>query len=85
MIIDNVTLVRQSQERAIRSEAMRRIASLTGSVATLDEILAFSLRELARLLRVDMATIFLVDESRGELRMHNHSLFGIDAEKIRAS
>ncbi len=80
VIIDNVTLVRQSQERAQRSEAMRRIASLTGSVATLDEILAFSLRELARLLRVDMAAIFLVDESRGELRLHNHSLFGVDED-----
>ena len=54
-VIENLLLVKQSQERALRSETMRRIASLTGSVATVDEILAFSLRELARLLRVDIA------------------------------
>ena len=41
-LIENLILVRQSQERALRSEALRRIASLTGSVATLDEILSFS-------------------------------------------
>lgn len=82
VIIDNVTLMRQSQERAQRSEAMRRIASLTGSVATLDEILAFSLRELARLLRADMAAIFLIDESRGDLRLHAPSLFGVESDAV---
>ena len=76
-LIENLILVRQSQERALRSEALRRIASLTGSVATLDEILSFSLRELARLLRVDMAAILLADESLAELRVHSASLFGI--------
>ncbi len=75
-IIDNAILVRQSQERAQRSEALRRIASLTGSSATLDETLRFSLRELARLLRADVAMIFLLDETRGELRLHQESLFG---------
>lgn len=75
-IVDNATLVRQSQERAQRSEALRRIASLTGSSATSDEILQFSLRELARLLRADVAAIFLLDESRGELQLHQESLFG---------
>jgi len=75
-IIDNAILIRQSQERAQRSEALRRIASLTGSSATLDEILRFSLRELARLLRADVAVILLLDETRGELRLHEGSLFG---------
>jgi len=85
IIIENATLFRQSQERAQRAEALRRVASLTGSAATLDEILQFSLRELARLLRADVAAIFLVDESRGELRLHKESLFGIsedDANQI---
>jgi len=81
-IVENAFLVKQTQERAQRSEALRRIASLTGSSATLDEILEFSLLELARLLRADVATIFLVEESRGELRPHKESLFGVSAETI---
>jgi PAS domain S-box-containing protein len=76
-VIENLILVNQSQERALRSEALRRIASLTGSIATMDEILTFSLRELAYLLRADIAAILLVDESRAELRVHPASLFGI--------
>jgi len=56
-IIDNAILIQQSQERAQRSEALRRIASLTGSSATLDEILRFSLRELARLLAIDLTRL----------------------------
>ncbi len=79
-VIENLLLVKQSQERALRSETMRRIASLTGSVATVDEILAFSLRELARLLRVDVAAILLTDESRAELRVHSGSLYGIEPD-----
>ena len=81
-VIENATLVRQSQERAQRSEAMRRIASLTGSVATVDEILSFSLRELVRLLRADAGAIFLLDENRAELRVHKESLYGIEAETV---
>ncbi len=79
-VIENLLLVKQSQERALRSETMRRIASLTGSVATVDEILAFSLRELARLLRVDIAAVLLADESRAELRVHTGSLYGIESD-----
>jgi len=76
-IIENATLVKESQERALRSEALRRVASLAASVATLDEILIFSLKELARLLRVDVGLIYLLDENIGELRLHKESLFGI--------
>lgn len=79
-IIENVTLVRQSQERAQRSESMRRIASLTGSEATIDEILIFSMRELAHLLRADTAAILLVDENLAELRIHKDSLYGVSSE-----
>lgn len=76
-IIENATLVKESQERVQRSEALRRVASLAASVATLDEILIFSLKELARLLRVDVGLIYLLDENIGELRLHKESLFGI--------
>jgi len=79
-IIENATLVQQSRRRAQRAETLRRIASLSASSATADEILKFSLQDLARLLKADLAGVFLLDESRGELRVHLESLFGIDAE-----
>jgi len=74
-ILENAQLVHQSQQRAQRSEALRRIASLAASSATLDEILSFSLRELARLFRADTAVILLLDETLGELRLHRPSFF----------
>jgi PAS domain S-box-containing protein len=82
--IENATLVHQSQRRAQRAEALRKIASLTQSVATLDEILQFSLRELARLLQADVATIFLLDESTGEFKLHKSSLFGVSAKVMKS-
>ena len=79
-IIENATLVKESQERAQRSEALRRVASLAASVATLDEILNFSLREIAQLLRADVGLIYLLDENIGELSVHKESLFGVTGE-----
>ncbi len=79
-IIENAHLVRQSRRRAQRAETLRRIASLTGSAATLDEILQFSLQDLVRLLQADHAAVFLLDTGRGELRAHRGSLFGVDPE-----
>lgn len=76
-IIENAWLVHQSSRRAQRAETLRRIASLTGSTATLDEILKYSLQDLSRLLLVDYAAIFLLDEGRNELRLHRPSLFGV--------
>lgn len=78
-IIENAILIRESRERAQRAEALRRVASLTGSAATLTEILAFSLRELSRLLRADIGSICLLDESIGELRLERELLFGFPA------
>ncbi len=82
-VIENVSLVQQSRQRAQRAEALRRIASLASSAATLDEILLYSLQELAHLLRAGTAAIFLLDEGRGELHAHRPSLFGVPAE-VRA-
>jgi PAS domain S-box-containing protein len=81
-IIENASLVQKSKRRAQRAETLRRIASLTGSNATIDEILKFSLQDLARLFGADIAAIFLLDEDRGELRLHKPSLFGIFAEAV---
>lgn len=75
-IIENATLVHQSSERAQRAEALRRISSLTSSTATLDEILHFSVQELARMLHADFGAAFLLDQERSELCLHQPSLFG---------
>lgn len=80
IIIENATLIQQAQRRALRAEALRRIASLSGSAATLDEILQYSLRELAHLLQAEMAAIFLLDENQGKLCLHEESLFGVPDE-----
>ncbi len=79
-MIENVTLLHQSRRRAQRSETLRRIASLTGSSATLDEILNYSLLDLARLLQADMIGLYLLDEDKGELRLQKNSVFGVDPQ-----
>ncbi len=81
-IIDNLTLVIQARQRALRSEALRRIASLTVSSATTDEVLRYTVQELARLLQADVAAIFLLDETRGVLKLHIESIFGLQAKSM---
>jgi len=79
-IIENILLVQQSRARAQRADALRRIASLSGSSATLEEILKYSVQELANLFQADVGAIFLMDETRGELRMRRESTYGIPDE-----
>jgi GAF domain-containing protein len=79
-IIENALLVQQSRARASRADALRRIASLSSSSATLEEILKYSVQELARLFQADAGAIFLMDESRGELRLRRESTYGIPDE-----
>lgn len=83
-IIENSFVVEKSRQRALRSDALRRIASLAASSATLDEILRFSAQELARLFHSDFAAVFLLDEQVGELRLHRESVVGAPAESIAA-
>ncbi len=75
-LIENATLVQQTRLRAMRAEALRRIASLASSAANLDEILLFSLQELARLLSADAAAAFLIDPNQAVLNLHPASLYG---------
>jgi PAS domain S-box-containing protein len=82
--IENAMLVHQSHSRAQRAEALRRIASLTRSAATLDEILEFSIKELARLLKGDIGALFLIQERSGELHLHKASLFGVTNETLNS-
>ena len=76
-IIDNVLLVQQSGVRARRADALRRIASLAASSATLDEIMKYSVQELAGLIQADVGAIFLLDETRGALLLQRESTFGV--------
>ena len=66
----------QARQRVQRAEALRRIASLASSAATLDEILKFALQELSHLLQADLAFIFLLDQGQSALRLHQSSMFG---------
>ena len=72
----------KTRQRALRSDALRRIASLAASTATLDEILQFSIQEIARLFQGDLAAIFLQDEQVGELLLHEGSVFGATEEAV---
>ncbi len=76
-IIDNALLVQQARQRNQRAEAMRRIASLASSTAALDEILRYSVQEVATLLEAEFAAIFLVDEGGGMMRAHIPSAHGV--------
>lgn len=76
-IIDNTLLVHQARQRNQRAEAMRRIASLVSSSATLDEILHYSVQEIATLLQAEFAAIFLADEGEGSIQIHIPSAYGM--------
>lgn len=79
-IIENVLLVQQARARALRADALRRIASLSASSATLEEILKYSMQEIARLFQADMGAIFLLDETRGVLSLNRESTYGVSEE-----
>jgi GAF domain-containing protein len=82
-LIDNALLVQDARQRGQRSESLRRIASLVASSATLNEVLRFSVQELAQLLRADAAAIYLLDEHTHELRAHLNSVWGVSPEVAR--
>ena len=81
-IIENALLVQQSRSRAQRSDALRRIASLSASSITLDEILKYSMQELARLFQADAGGILLLDEARGALQLHHESAWQVPEQVV---
>jgi PAS domain S-box-containing protein len=83
-IIENAVLVQQARQRAYRSDALRRVASLSASAASVDEVLEHSIRELAHLFQADAAAIFLLDEQNSELRLHRGSIYGVEGEAAEA-
>ncbi|HSL28734.1 MAG TPA: GAF domain-containing protein [Anaerolineales bacterium] len=83
-IIESSFVVERTRQRALRSDALRRIASLAASAATLDEVLRFSTQELVRLFQADLVAIFLLDEQVGELRLHRASVAGLLDDSVEA-
>jgi GAF domain-containing protein/anti-sigma regulatory factor (Ser/Thr protein kinase) len=79
-IIENSFVIEQTRQRAMRSDVLRRIASMTNSTATLEELIRFSVNEIARLYKCDLAALFLLDEKTGELHLHEGSVFGVSTE-----
>lgn len=83
-LLENALTLERTRQRALRSDALRRIASLAASNATIDEILRFSVQELARFFQSDLAAIFLRDEERGQLTLHKESVFGVSPQEVSA-
>ncbi|HMA07749.1 MAG TPA: GAF domain-containing protein, partial [Ramlibacter sp.] len=73
-IIENAVLVRQSRERADRSEALQRLSGVSASSTNLDEVLGYALKELRTLFQADAAGAFLLDDAQGELALHRASM-----------
>jgi len=79
-IIENVLLIQQAHARTQRADTLLRIASLSVSSATLEEILKYSVKELVDLFQADAGAIFLVDEAGAALRLHRESTVGISED-----
>lgn len=79
-LIQNSFVVERSRQRALRADGLRRIATLSSSAATLDETIRFSVNELARLLKCDLAALFRLDEKDGALHLHERSVFGVSVD-----
>ena len=75
-IIENARLVQQTRLRAQRSEALRAVASLASSDATLEEVFSLALRTLGDILKADVGAVFLLDRERGSLSMQRNSMYG---------
>ncbi len=81
-IVKNALLVQQARQRLQRAESLRRIAHLVVSDAHLDDILKFSMQELARLFQADFGAIYLLNEQHGRLEVHKPSLWNVPLDQI---
>lgn len=75
-IIENARLVQQTRLRAQRAEALRAIASLASSDATIDEVFSLALRTLGEILKADVGAVLLLERGRGALTMQRNSMYG---------
>ena len=83
-IIENVVMIQQSRIRTQRSDVLRRVVGLTVSAGTLDDVLKYSIQELTDLFQADAGAVFLMDETRGQLRLHRDSVAGPSLETLKA-
>ena len=65
ILIDNARLVRESEERVKRAEAIRVISEISGSSRPLEEIYREVMKRVAGLLPVDFGILLLLDEAKG--------------------
>ncbi|MGE5378786.1 MAG: GAF domain-containing protein, partial [Bacteroidota bacterium] len=79
-IIENSFVMEKSRQQTLRSDALRRIAGLVVSNATLADILCSSVKEITGLFRCDLGAVYFLDEQLGELRLHRESAYGVPAE-----
>ena len=75
-VIENVTLQHVTRKRAKQAETLRRIAGLTKSSLTLQEICRSTVEELAQLCEAGFGAMFLLDSSRHTLQYLPDSQFG---------
>ncbi len=83
-IIDSTRMLWRSNDELRRSEAIRKVADLGAASPTLDAALSQALEELVRVFGARLAVVLLLDEMRGQLRVHAASAFGLTAEQAAA-
>ena len=76
LIIENSLLGKQNYHRSKRFETIRNIARLTSSSADFQDVLKMAVKELALLLDVDAAVLFLFDSNSGILKADENSNYG---------
>ncbi|MEK7311260.1 MAG: GAF domain-containing protein, partial [Chloroflexota bacterium] len=76
VLIDNARLVRESEDRAHRSEILRQISEVAGSARGIEDICREVMSLTANLLAADLGIVLLLDEAKGELRPQSGSQFG---------
>jgi GAF domain-containing protein/nitrogen-specific signal transduction histidine kinase len=83
-IIENALLIQQSLTRTQHFEVLSHLVSLSVSSNTLDEMLKVSIQELVQLFQADAGALFLVDDTRSQLRLHRDSLTGTGSDVLKA-
>ena len=76
LIIENSLLGKQNYQRSKRFETIRNITRLTSSSADHSDVLKMAVKELALLLDVDAAVLFLFDSNSGILKVDENSNYG---------
>ncbi|MBN2085785.1 MAG: GAF domain-containing protein [Anaerolineales bacterium] len=82
-LIRNLLLMEEYRRGSERADFIRRLSTLGASPPPLDDYLSQALGELARILAADHGALFLLDESRDEIKLHPASAHGLREEEMR--